>query len=810
MLRSARRVPSELSRPRPARVSCRLLFVFAALVSTLAPSWSWAAAALDLAGATIVVRSGTLPRAEETAARVLREEVEGRTGLTWAVSTSWPTRGPVVVLTSPEGDPGWSHRPPRRDVADPPERRPEGYRLVVQAGGPHDGIVWIVGGDSRGVLFGAGRFLRTLTWRKGAAELPTDLDIATAPVYPIRGHQLGYRHHSNTYDGWDDRQYEQYIRELALFGANSIENIPFQDTRPAPLMPLPRDVMNRRISEICARYEMDYWLWTPADFDLSDRERRAQALSDLEALFQDLPRLDAVFFPGGDPGDNPAQLVMPYLEDVADRLRRHHPQARVWLSLQHFDAGEIDFVYARINGKPISWFGGLVAGPGSPPLATTRARLDPRYPLRDYPDITHTVRAQYPVPWWDPAFAFTLGREPINPRPVFYAAVHARLGPYTDGFITYSDGVNDDVNKAIWSLRGWDPDMDVRDMLREYTRTFFGSSVAEDAADGILALERNWEGSLALNGGVDATRVLWQSLERRAPALRDNWRWQMKLLRAYYDAYTRHRLFYETALEKEAMAVLARAPGTGAAAAIDAALAVLRRADHPCCPEWRRRIEELCDALFASIRMQTSVPRHQASGTERGAVLDLVDYPLNNRWWLADEFERIRSFSTEAGRLARLEVIRTWENPGPGSFYDDVGNVGKSPRVLRGDGTAVEALERRSPNPHFQWWDSGYSRTRPAWQSSLRWPLGLQYHHLDPAGSYMVRLTAQGEVRLRINGESVEPTIDSRELGEFREYPVPAHLLREGRLLLTFDPIDERHLNWRQHSRLNEVWLLKR
>src|SRR2546422_3354823 len=47
---------------------------------------------------------------------------------------------------------------------------------------------------------------------------------------------------------------------------------------------------------------------------------------------------------------------------------------------------------------------------------------------------------------------------------------------------------------------------------------------------------------------------------------------------------------------------------------------------------------------------------------------------LNNRWWLEDEFGRIRKLPIEADKLKRLELIGTWENPGPGSFYDEVGD----------------------------------------------------------------------------------------------------------------------------------------
>ena len=151
-------------------------------------------------------------------------------------------------------------------------------------------------------------------------------------------------------------------------------------------------------------------------------------------------------------------------------------------------------------------------------------------------------------PGWDPAYNFTLGREPINPRPVFYARLHDRLAPDTDGFISYSDGVNDDVNKIVLTRKAWDPRpgrAEHPDRLRPGLLQPGGRP--QRAADGLLALERNWEGPLAENGSVAATLTLWQQIEREAPELGTSWRWQMALLRAYYDAYTRERLRLETA-----------------------------------------------------------------------------------------------------------------------------------------------------------------------------------------------------------------------------------------------------------------------
>ena len=59
----------------------------------------------------------------------------------------------------------------------------------------------------------------------------------------------------------------------------------------------------------------------------------------------------------------------------------------------------------------------------------------------------------------------------------------------------------------------------------------------------------------------------------------------------------------------------------------------------------------------------------------RGANLDLIDTPLNNRPWLLDQFARIRALPAEKERLAAIAAILDWTNPGPGGFYDDLGNA---------------------------------------------------------------------------------------------------------------------------------------
>jgi len=376
------------------------------------------AQSIDLKKAVILTPNKPHSKTENVAAQMLQEEIQKRTGLKWQISGKYDTGKPAIAIATCATNELTDLEVPRRDGQDLPEFKPEGYRICVQQNKTVRSVVWIIGADARGVLFGVGRLLRLLDCGPGRASLAKTTDIVTSPAYPIRGHQLGYRARANSYDAWNASTYEQYIRDLIIFGNNCIENIPFQDEQSSPHMTIPRDQMNILLSKICDRYDLDYWVWTPVEFDLNEQSKRAAELARHESFYKACPRLNAVFVPGGDPGANHPRLLLPFLKDIGDRLIAQHPDARVWLSLQGFNNEQVEYVYSYINEHKPDWLGGLVAGPSSPPIPETRQRLAKKYRLRHYPDITHTVRCQYPVPWWDPAFSLTLGRECSNPRPV--------------------------------------------------------------------------------------------------------------------------------------------------------------------------------------------------------------------------------------------------------------------------------------------------------------------------------------------------------------------------------------------------------
>jgi hypothetical protein len=768
---------------------------------------------LELTRATVVAPpdlSGPLRKAVE----VLTEEVEARSQVAWTVAHEWPAKGPVIAVGTAGGLTGLA-APFARELANATGQA-EGYQIRTSAGGP---AVLVAGNDARGVLFGVGRLLRELRIARGEIWLPAGFQVTTAPRYPLRGHQLGYRPKTHSYDGWDLPQWERYIRELAIFGANAVELVPPRSDDAADSPHFPRAPMPMMIGMdgLLDAYGLDAWVWLPAlDRDYTNAETVASALKEWGTLFAALPRLDAIFVPGGDPGHTPPNVLFALLEQQAEVLRKHHPKAQVWVSAQGFTPAWLAEFVELVKREP-PWLTGLVYGPQTRiGLDEFRRAIPGRYPIRWYPDITHSLQCQYPVPDWDVAYALTEEREVVNPRPRDQSAIFHAFAQQTTGFITYSEGCNDDVNKAVWSGLGWDPDADVVEVLRQYGRCFLGERLADPFAQGLLALEANWRGPLFTNSGVESTLLQFQDMERAAsPQVKANWRFQMALYRAYSDAYVRDRLIHETAVEARARQELRRARETGSRAALDRAEAILAEgASQRASPDRRARLGELAEALFQSIRMQLSVPKYQAISVDRGATLDLVDTPLNDRAWLESRFAELRRLASEAERLAGIDAIVNWTDPGPGGFYDAPGDPSRQPHLVRGPGYPTDPAFLKSPLVGFgrqDGWPLAWCRNA---QTLYDAPLQMRYDGLDPHAAYRVRVTYAGDsfratMRLEADGLEVHPAIAKPNPVKPVEFDIPAAATADGSVLLSWTQQPGRAGNGRG-CQVSEVWLLRR
>ncbi|MGQ9697625.1 MAG: hypothetical protein ACUVRO_06490 [Armatimonadota bacterium] len=761
---------------------------------------------LDLSKA-VVVSAENARGVEAKAVTVLVEEVEKRTGIRLANVHGQPPKSVPSIVVGSEASLG----PLAGPVQSLNRPRKEGYRIFTAAG--QHPVAYVVGSDPRGVLYGVGKLLRRMHLSKGSIAVDERLSISSTPRYALRGHQLGYRPKTNAYDAWSPEQFDQYIRELALFGVNSIEILPprTDDEPTSPLMRVAPFDMMVKLSEIIDSYGLDVWVWYPnVGSNYTAPECAAQELAEREQVFGALPRLDAVFVPGGDPGDLPPDALFKWAGKVAEVLHRCHPKALIWLSPQAMAPTErwLDAFYSNVKQGP-PWLGGIVFGPWvKTPLPQLRDIIPREYPIRFYPDITHSLQCQYPVPDWDPAFAVTLGRECINPRPRAMKHIHNLYAPYTIGSITYSEGINDDVNKFVWSDQDWDPHTPVVETLREYAGLFIGGEYTEGIAQGLCALEENWRGPLAVNQGVDVTLRQWQEMERKAPAdVLDNYRFQMGLLRAYYDAYVRRRLIYETELEQKALDALRRAPEWGSLRAVSEAERILEKArTEPVAQDYRKRCEELADALFRNIGAQLSVHKHMAIHWSRGAFMDDIDMPLNNARFLLAQLRATAEMDSEEDRQQAIHTLINRANPGPGGFYDDLG-LGKTwHRVVKlvsweeDPGSLSSPLVSFTPSllhpegrPEFVEGTNGIPLSWAVHVTALYdVPLVAVYEDLDPHASYTLRVTyvppTDGKVRLLANDRYlVHDFLDlTGELPAVKEFPVPREAVSTGRLTLSW------------------------
>lgn len=775
---------------------------------------------IDLAAAVLVTPANMSPR-EEKAVKLLQEEVAKRTRITWPEVHAWPGDGkPVIAVgsrASLDAFAGpWAGVLSNASGAD----RPEGYCIrSFQESGQVAGAA-VVGNDERGVLFGVGGLLRLLHMGKDSVRMDTGVDLVTAPACALRGHQLGYRPKTNSYDAWTPEMWEQYIRDLAVFGTNAIELIPprSDDAPNSPHFPLAQIDMMKRMSQICDDYGLDVWVWYPAmDKDYGDPKTVEHALKEWGEVLDQLPRVDAVFVPGGDPGHTRPKHMLNLLEKQTANLHRTHPKAQMWMSPQGFNSQWMDEFLKQLTEEQPTWLSGIVYGPQNRiPLPELRKAVPAQYPIRHYPDITHTVQCQFPVPDWSYALAITEQREPINPRPRQYAHIFRMFNPYTIGFLTYSEGCNDDVNKIVWSSLGWEPGRDVLDILRDYARYFVSESCADSLARGILSLEEDWKGPLEANSGVATTFAQFREMERTAsPQMKLNWRFEQLLYRAYYDAYIQRRFAYEKELEEEAMDPLRQAPRLGASLAMQEAERILDRAVlQPVAEDVRARVFSLGEALYQSIRMQLSVPRYQAIGEDRGANLDLVDLPLNDRLWLKQRFAEIREMDSEPAKLGGIDAIVNWTNPGPGGFYDDLGNLTRQPHLVRSSDYYPDPEFRSEPIMGFEY-NPGF---RAAWcyyaETRYESPLVLHYEGLDPAAAYGVRVVYSGDdfdqrMRLAADGTEIHPFLAKPFPPKPLEFDLPREVTSDGQL----------SLQWTQEStyggngrgcQVAEVWLVRK
>jgi hypothetical protein len=660
-------------------------------------------------------------------------------------------------------------------------------------------ITAITAADTRGLVYGAGWALRAARTAGDHVRLAAPPRLDRAPAYPVRMTQIGYRAKNNSYDAWTLAMLRRRIEDFALWGASGVQVIApnSDDAATSPLFPAPPVETLAGIGQIAHRLGLDFALYYPLLGDYDTAGATDAEIAQLSALIVRLPRIDAFYIPGGDPGHTAPPLLFRVAARAAQAVRTRDPAATVWLSTQGFDRAGYDQFYAELARRP-DWLTGIFVGPQSrDPLPLQRKRIPARYPIELYPDIGHTMHAQFPVPRWSPAFALTEGREPIDPRPAAFTRIFGRQAALSQGFVTYSEGVNDDVNQLLWFQLGWTPDLTPAVFLRDYARAFVGDP---RAAGVIAALERNWIGNPAGNAAIDATLA---AADRLRPARWADWRVDSLRYRAVYDALVRRRLIAACARQAAATDALSRGDAAGAIAALD-------RPDGAAIAALDARLHAIADRLFKAARLQLSVPLYGASAVERGANLDSAAVGLNDRVWLETQIAAGR------GDRVRLAALADHARHREGALYDDLGNPQAEPHLVRGRdfvddpqgyGSAIDGIADMTPGDGWRMSQVSYAETL------YDAPIRLHYDGLDRRCRYRLVATWAGEgyavpMRLIANGTMLLHDYRPRTSNPMTvETPIPPAATAGGTLDLAWNRPPRMGGSGRGHQ-IAETWLI--
>lgn len=196
--------------------------------------------------------------------------------------------------------------------------------------------------------------------------------------------------------------FEQYIRDLAVFGVNSIELLPphTDDLLDSPLFTLPPQQMMVEVSHIADGYGPDVWMWYPA---MESNYR------DPNVVDKSFEAWEKVFFSAASrcglcarrrSGSHGAERFVCIAGETEAEPAAISPRAQIWVSPQGFDAEWMsEFLRIVRQEHTQAWLDGIVYGPMCRlSEAELRQALPPSYPIRCYPDITHSLQCQYPVP----------------------------------------------------------------------------------------------------------------------------------------------------------------------------------------------------------------------------------------------------------------------------------------------------------------------------------------------------------------------------------------------------------------------------
>lgn len=432
----------------------------------------------------------------------------------------------------------------------------------------------IAGSNIRAVYFGLGKLLRTSTISPGKF-IPGKWRGTSIPDTPFRGVYLA-THFFNFYHVAPIKAIQDYIEDLALWGFNTIvvwydmhHFNGIADPGAKPFIDRLRDILARvkglglqaglttianegyansppslradqtfpGSKHVRGGYGVELCPSKPGALELIDTWFEEQFAA-FEAVDPDVVMIWPYDQGGcGCPGCKPwgANGFLRAAERVANIARRHFPGARIILSTWLFDSplneGEWAGLNAKFSSRP-GWVDYILADSHDAfPAHPLEHGVPGGLPLLNFPEISMWGMS----PW---------GGYGANPLPARFQAFWDRIKDRVSGGLLYSEGLYEDLNKAIWAQFYWSRARTAVDTLREYVAYEFPGCNVDDVVKAIHVLEQNHRGftvkrwrkrpagdagsKLAARAFVDASQVLPQHVTR-------SWRWRVLFHRAMLD-----------------------------------------------------------------------------------------------------------------------------------------------------------------------------------------------------------------------------------------------------------------------------------
>lgn len=507
-----------------------------------------------LGSVVVTPTAGPLAR---RAASLFVSRVERKTGAKLSMQAA-AGAGPAVVFATPG-----SRELAGIEAPTAGQLGEEGFALIARGE-----RMYVVAREGRGLIYGAGKILRTAHYAKGSmrAEPPLGIDK------PVMGHRMLYLaiHVENYYEMQEAGTImREVVEDMALWGVNGVwvwfdqsqYNDPFekgvdnadarkrwdkekevlrlaQDLGLKPGYTMSdNDLYRNQVTDEVRAPNTEKWanfqrLACPSvprakEIILRNKDNLARELAEAGVRLE--MGCHFAYDTGGCLCDRCKPWVKTFLNlarEVHETFRKYHPAMRSYMSDWHFTDQEartaIDFFHQR---KP-DWFGGVFKDDRHP--ADRFAAVPPAYPVLTFLEITE-------IGAWG-----TVGANPFPKRLVNIFGDLRRTGQ--DGYVAYSEGIYDDFNKAAAARIAWNPAATPEQIAAEYANYFFDGGVAPEFASLIAGMESAWTNPMGswgqqqfVQNSTDAGEVqkTAASISSRLPAkARQSWRWQVFEYRA--------------------------------------------------------------------------------------------------------------------------------------------------------------------------------------------------------------------------------------------------------------------------------------